>query len=200
MGALPCHVPLPQRRLNADHAINAGENIGKGNADLLRFAIRRAGQIHDAAHRLDHEIIACTLGIRSALAKTGDRTIDQTRIDRFEAFIIKAILFQPADLEILDQHIGVGRKPPDRRLTFRRFEIHRNRALSAIACMEIGGREITTVGGCNKGRAPCSRIIARSRAFHFHDIRAEISQSLANPRPRQNAGEFENADAGKGFG
>ena len=33
-----------------------------------------------------------------------------------------------------------------------------------------------------------------------HDIRAEISQSLANPRPRQNAGEFENADAGKGFG
>ena len=119
MGALPCHVPLPQRRLNADHAINAGENIGKGNADLLRFAIRRAGQIHDAAHRLDHEIIACTLGIRSALAKTGDRTIDQTRIDRFEAFIIKAILFQPADLEILDQHIGMGRKPPDRRLTFR---------------------------------------------------------------------------------
>ena len=47
-----------QRRLDRDHGIEAGEDVGEGDADLLRLAVRRAGQVHDAAHALDDEVVA----------------------------------------------------------------------------------------------------------------------------------------------
>ena len=48
--------------------IDAGEDVGEGDAGLLRLAVRLAGQVHDAAHALDDEVVA---GARRVGARPG---------------------------------------------------------------------------------------------------------------------------------
>ncbi len=176
--------------MNANHAINARENISKSDTDFLRLAIGRTRQIHYAAHRLNHEIITGTLGIRTVLTKARDRAIDKARINGFQAFIIEAIFFQSADFEILDQHIGMACEFADYRLAFSRFKINRNRALATIARVEIGSRQITAIGCFHKRRPPGARVIPCTGPLDFNNIGAEIGQRLPDPRPRENTREF----------
>ena len=58
MAPSPGLVAAPERGEDRDRGIDPGENVGIGDADLLRLAVRLAGQVHDAAHALDHEVVA----------------------------------------------------------------------------------------------------------------------------------------------
>ena len=42
--AAPGALALGQRRLDRDHAVEPGEDVGEGDADLLRLAVGVAGQ------------------------------------------------------------------------------------------------------------------------------------------------------------
>src|SRR5947208_13275840 len=101
MTALPRDLAAAQRRLDADHCIDAGEDIGEGDADLLRLAGRVAGQVHDAAHALDHEIVAGAARIGAILPETGNRASHDAWIDSRQAGVIEAVFLEAADLEIL---------------------------------------------------------------------------------------------------
>jgi hypothetical protein len=94
-----------QRRQNPDDGIDAGEDVGNGNADAGRFAVGHAGQIHDAAHALRHQVVAGAFGVGAILAEPGDRAVDQARTFWRETFVIEAEPGEPADLEVLDQHV-----------------------------------------------------------------------------------------------
>ncbi len=48
-----------ERGENAHHRIDPSENVGDRDTCALGFAVRRPGQIHDPAHALGHEIVAC---------------------------------------------------------------------------------------------------------------------------------------------
>ena len=63
---------LGERGENSDRGINSGEDIRHRHAGALRLAVRRARDIHDAAHALGHEIIAGTCGVGPGLSETGD--------------------------------------------------------------------------------------------------------------------------------
>ena len=52
-----------ERGLDRHDRIEAGEDVGEGDADLLRPAGGIAGEIHDSAHALDHEVVARARGI-----------------------------------------------------------------------------------------------------------------------------------------
>ena len=82
----------------------------------------------------------------------------------------------------------------DNLLAFSRFEIDSNRTLAAIAGVEIGSGQITIIFRCNKGRAPCARIIARAGAFDFDHLRAQVGEILPAPRAGEHAGEVEHFD------
>src|SRR3546814_9584927 len=86
--------------------------------------LRSSDRIHDAAHALDHEVIASPIGIRPGLSEAGDRAIDKAGIYRPQAVRIQAIFAQPPDLEILDHDVGPARKLPDLSLSLRRSEEH----------------------------------------------------------------------------
>jgi hypothetical protein len=75
---------MAQRREDRDRGIEPGEYIDQRHADAIRFAADRAGDAHQAAHALDHEIIARFVRAGTILAETGDRAINQRRIDRLE--------------------------------------------------------------------------------------------------------------------
>ena len=70
---------LVERGEDAHDRIDAGEDVGNRHAGALGFAVRRAGEVHDPAHALGHEVIAGAGGVRPGLAEAGDRAIDQAR-------------------------------------------------------------------------------------------------------------------------
>src|SRR5271169_321170 len=46
-----------ERREDGDCGVQSREDIGHGNADLHRLAFRSAGDTHEAAHRLNEQIV-----------------------------------------------------------------------------------------------------------------------------------------------
>ena len=77
-----------------------------GTPARVRLAVGRAGQVHEAAHALRHQVVAGARRIGAGLAEAGDRAVDQARVVAREARIVEAELGEPADLEVLDQHVG----------------------------------------------------------------------------------------------
>ena len=61
--------------------VEAGQDVGQRDADLLRpgarLAFGHAGQAHQPAHALDQEVVAGARRVRAVLAEAGDRAIDQ---------------------------------------------------------------------------------------------------------------------------
>ena len=49
-------------------------------------------------------------------------------------------------------------------------------ALAAIAAVEIGRRDVGTVGVLDIGRSPVARIVAFAGALDLHDIGPEVGQ------------------------
>ena len=98
-----------QRRIRRKHA---SKKITHRNADLDRptpiHSIGLAGNTHQAAHALNQKIITRTMRIGSGLAKSGDRTINKSRVDRRQRPIIKPVFCQTSGPEIFDQNIGFG--------------------------------------------------------------------------------------------
>ena len=186
-----------ERGENADRGIDAGENIGDRHADPHRRPVRRAGHAHDAADALRHQIVAGARRRRPGLAEAGHRAIDQAGIVGGEALVIEAEFGEPADLEILDQHVGARRELFDDALAFRLGEIGDDRALAAIGAMKIGGRQIAAVGRRHEGRTPGAGVVARALALDLDDVGAEIGKDLPGPRPGQDAGKLQHAQSGE---
>ena len=90
------------------------------------------------------------------------------------------------------------RQAPDERLALRRLEIDGDRALAAVAGVEIGGRQRRAVGALHEGRPPAARVVAVARPLDLDDVGAEIGERLADPGAGEDAGEFEDAEAGSG--
>src|SRR5215813_141683 len=115
-----------------------------------------------------------------------------------EAFIVEAELLEPANFEILKQHVGACRELLDDALAFRRLEVEFDRALAAIGAMEIGRAEMAAVGRWYEGRAPGAGIVAGALALDLDHVGAEIGEDLARPRPRQDAGKLEDTHTVEG--
>ena len=59
---------------------------------------------------------------------------------------------------------------------------------------------MATVGGLDEGGAPAAGIVAGAFALDLDDVGAEVGEDLARPRPGENAGEFEDAQASERTG
>ena len=58
---------------------------------------------------------------------------------------------------------------------------------------------MVAVGAFDERRPPAAGIVARALALDLDHIGAEVGQHLPGPGTSQNAGEFEDAEAGKRF-
>ena len=133
------------------------------------------------------------------MAEAGDRAIDQARVERLQARIVEPVFGEAAGLEILDHDIGLGGHAPDDLAPLGTLEIERERALAAIAGMEVGGVEPFAVLARQKGRAPSARIVAGAGALDLDDVGSQIGQRLAGPGPGQDAGQFQHFQPGERF-
>ncbi len=141
-----------------------------------------------------HQIVAGARGVRAVLAEAGNRTINQPRKVLGHAFVVEAEFGQAADLEVLDQNVGLGRQLADDAAAFVALEIQFDRALAAVGSMEIGRAQIAAIGGFHERRAPAAGIVAGALALDLDDVGAQVGQGLPGPGTGQNTGEFEDAD------
>ncbi len=84
------------------------------------------------------KIVAGAGAIGPGMAEAGDRAIDQPRIDRGEILPAEPVALERADLEILDQHVGLGGETAHEVGALGIREIDGDRALAAIGRPEIG--------------------------------------------------------------
>ena len=160
---------------------------------------RLAGQVHDAAHALDEEVVAGALGVGAGLAEAGHRAIDQARIEpRCKACVVEAdICVKPPTLKFSISTSAPAGEPPDDLLALARSRSRRDdRALAAIAGMEIGRVALLAVAVSRKG-GPQRRVSSPRRALDLDDIGAEIGQRLPDPWAGENAREFDDLHSGK---
>lgn len=164
-------------------------------------AVGRAGQAHEPAHALDHEVVAGPVGVRPVLAEAGDGAIDQRRVHRLQGGVVEAVLLQPADLEVLDHHVAVGGELTYQLLPLGLREVDGDGPLAAIGRQVIGG-----LGGVVAGlvleerRAPAAGVVAGAGALHLDDLGAQVGEHLPGPGSGEDTAQVEDADVGQRAG
>src|SRR5208282_6115133 len=96
--------------------------------------------------------------VRPGLAEAGHRAIDEARVEAAKPLIVEAELGESADLEVLDQDVRARREAPHDLASPLGREVGDDRALTAIARVEIGGRRLAL--GVDERRAPAARLVA----------------------------------------
>ena len=188
-------VAMAQRREDRDGRVLPGEDVDQADADLHRLVGVAVGG-HDAAHRLEHAVVAGTLGIRAALAEAGDRAVEEPRVQRAQRCGVEAVLRERADAKILEQHVALRREAANDVLPFPCRMVYGDGLLAAVAGEEErGGVGAAAVAVLQKRRAVGAAFVARARALDLDDLGAEIGQRLRRQRRGEHAAEVENADA-----
>ena len=82
---LPVRCAPGERGQDGDRDPQAGSQVGDRQAGLHRAAAPLAGQAHDAAHRLEHGVVALLLRVRARLAEAGARDVDDALVERRRA-------------------------------------------------------------------------------------------------------------------
>ena len=116
MLAEPGAVALIQRRRNRAEGIDAGEHVGVIDAAIVRPA--SPGLIGQVSHLVtgggvDDRRIGRQFRRWPGLAVSGDRTIDQFRIEPFQRVVVELQPAHHAGAKILDQHVGARDQPAD---------------------------------------------------------------------------------------
>src|SRR6185503_9669742 len=132
-----------ERGANRDGRVHARDDVGDRDTRSLRAAARRAvglaGNAHHSAHALDHEVIAGPLAVRTGLAESGDRAVDQARMHAVEIVIAQAVTRQVAVLVVFDKDIAFAGERTDKRLAGRLGHVDGDRFLATVRRSEIGG-------------------------------------------------------------
>src|SRR5690606_15621493 len=186
---------LVQRGLDADDRVETGHDVGVGHADLGRWAVGQTREVHDSTHALDDEVVAGTRSVWAVLTEAGDRAVDEARILLLQALVVEPERGETANLEVLDQNVGITDEIEDEPTALFGVEIGGDRALAAVRGVEIGG-VFGAVGVVDEWRSPAARIVA-FRALYLDHLGPEISEDLPRPRPCEHAGEFDDLEAGK---
>ena len=193
---------MAQRGKDRDGGVHARGEVGHRHPDLERRTIGLAGHAHQPAHPLGEEIVAAARCIGAVLPETGDRAIDDPRVDRPDRGIIQPVFGQPANLEILHQHIGPRGQPPDQFGPLRRCQIDRRAALVAVGAKIIGAlaRIVRSVGKLEERRTPAAGIVAAAGLLDLEHVGAEIGEDLGRPRTGQDPRKVQHLDPFEGTG
>jgi hypothetical protein len=108
------HLPLPAglARMQGCEYAHAGENAGGDVSDgRSYFHWRRPPAFpcnaHQSGHALRNQVEAAAIGIWPGPSETGDRAIDQLRIQRMQRVVAEAHLFHRPAAVILDQNVSI---------------------------------------------------------------------------------------------
>ena len=108
---------------------------------------------------------------------------------------VEPVFHQPADLVVLDHHIGVRHQRMHRRLPLGRGDVDRPALLAAVAGVEIGGVAIFALGIVEEGRPPMPGVVAFARTLDLHHLGAQIGEQLPAPGPGEDPRQLDDSDS-----
>lgn len=97
-----------ERRHDAVAGVQAGREIGHGDADLDWGPVAGAGDVHETKFGLDHDVVAGTVGVGPGLTVAGDGGVDEAGVDFAQRFVIHAVLFQGAGQVVFHENVALG--------------------------------------------------------------------------------------------
>ena len=179
--------PLVEREQNADRRVHAGCDIGDGDAGARRL-VRITGGGDDAAFALNQQIVSLHVAIRTVLTVTGERAIDQPRIEFRQLFVTEPKPAGDAGRIVFEKDIRSLRQllknlPP---LIF--LHIDRQAALVAIEPNVTGGQSL-------HDRIPGANHVADARPLDLDHLRAHVGQQTSRERPREHLLESKNLNS-----
>src|SRR4029077_11745087 len=141
--------------------------------------------------RLDLAVIARAVALRTGLAETRNRAIDQSWIDLRKRGVADTELVHHAGTKIFHHHVGFSGKLPDDLDGFRPGEIERQAALVAVDRLPAG-RKPAIGPFAAQGRA--THVLAAA-PLDLDDVGPEQRELVARVGASQHLGEVENFHA-----
>ena len=191
---------MRKRGAYGDAGVHAGDQVGDRDPRLLRAAARPvvalAGDAHQAAHALDHEVVPRPLAPRPGMAEAGDRAIDEAGVDLLQLRVAEAVAIEVAEFEVLQQHVAARGELARDRLPLRVREIQRERFLAAVGAGEIGRfAGVAALRVLEPRRAEGARVVTLFRPLDLDHLGAEVGEVLRRPRTREHTRQVEYADS-----
>jgi len=168
--ALPCCLTLDNRREQADHPMQrTAGNIRRLDAQRQRPGFTAAGVAGNAGQGQVIDVVTGAVLVRAALAVTGDRHIDQLRVDCLQCLIAHTEFVHHAGAKLLQHDVVLGHQLLDHLHRFRLFQVKGDAALIAI---EVGmaGRYAAVM------RWQHAHQIHAAGRFHAQYLSAHVSQ------------------------
>ena len=183
--------PLEQGPENAHGGKHAGRDVGDRRPHLDRRPARPlAGDAHQAAHALGHQVEAAAIGVGPGAAVARQRTIDQPGAGFPDLVVAGPVCLHRAPAVVLDEHVGALDQPYQRRLAGVRFHVEGGAALVAVHHGEGGGFPV--VDGL-----VAADIVAMGQALHLDHVGAHVGQQKPARRRRHDVAHLDDADARK---
>jgi hypothetical protein len=179
---------LPQRGEHRPGAEKTGGHIGDRFPDRGRRPVRRAGDGHEARHRLDDEVVRRPCRELTRLPEAGNTQVDEPRVARAQPCRIDLEPRGDPGAEVLYHHVAFRRQRGDDLAGARGLEVERDALLVAVEQSEIDARLADEW-------AEAARIVARARRLDLDHLGAEVGEQRRAIRPRHDAREIEHANA-----
>ena len=162
----------------------AGQLVGQDGAHQPRPRLVGAG-LHGGqpAQALDQRVEHRLGGKRTVEAEAGDGDEDELRVQRAQRLGVEAEARDRAGTEVLDEHIGRGGEPLQRRDAAGRLQVEHDRALVAVVVQERGGEPAAPP-------RDMAGVVARRRLDLDH-VGALVGQDHGGQRSRDHRGEID---------
>ena len=99
----------------------------------MGFPSGGAGNTHDAAQALRHEIVARLFRLGSGLTKSRDRAINQSRMFGTQTRVVQAKSGEIAHFKVFYKHLAFANQPLGQGLTFVAGQIQCDRTFVAVS-------------------------------------------------------------------
>jgi hypothetical protein len=170
MLAFASDIAMAQRGHRTDRTMQPTELVSDRRRILGRRPIHRAVQRHEAGYCLRDRVVAGPAGIRTELAPSGNRHINDVRLDRAYRMIADTPFVHRPGLEIFDHDIGFGGQLEEDVASFTISQIEAQAALVTIDCSV----HETDVRARKHRRQPTTHFAIWS--FDFDHVSSEVGQ------------------------
>ena len=169
--------------------MQAGEHVDERDADLVRRPVLRAGDRHQPALGLGHEVVSRPAGRLAARAEAGDRAVDDARVARAHLLVADPEPVGAADLEVLDHRVGARAQLEGERAPLLLREVDRARALAAVDRQVVGRLP------AGERRPPGARLVTARGPLDLDHLGAEVGEHHRAVGPGEHPREVDHAHA-----
>jgi hypothetical protein len=177
---------MAQRGQDRAVGVEGRDHVDQCDADLHRSAITLAGDRHQAREALHDGVVARPLAIGTGRPETGDRAVDEARVDAPERVPAEREIVHGPRLEVLDHHVPAAREIQEQCLALWVLEVERDAALPAVH-----GEEVRRLPVRRAGRRPLAAVVSTVRMLDLDHLGPVVAEDLGRERSRDDAREVD---------